>query len=78
MYQAQITDTETGAPVSTASEVAALMRLMTPTAPQFEEVDAEQGIWLVSLNDWIAARVELHGGLLAWKQDGYRVDVEMP
>lgn len=75
MYQVQITKNETGAPVSrqtTANTVAIHLGL------QFAEaVDAEQGIWLVTLDADRAARLE-RDGYLTEQILRYTVEIEMP
>ena len=83
MYQVQITDAATGQPTTDTEGAAIVARCMNPTAPQFEEVDAEQGIWLVALRTHIENLVIASGGHTehAGSSDRDRhftVEIEMP
>lgn len=62
MYAALITS-PTGQAVSDPTTVAAVARALCPTAPQFEADDAEFGIWLVSVAQFIADSIEIDGVL---------------
>jgi hypothetical protein len=76
MYQAQITKTETGTPATAA--IAHFMSHTLGGSGRAEAVDAEQGIWLIDVDDLTAARVEAHGDLVVRTQNGYTVEIEMP
>lgn len=83
MYQVQITDRVTGQPIADAEDAAIVARCMNPTAPQFEEVDAEQGIWLVALRAHIENLVIASGGRTEYAGSSDRtrhftVEIEMP
>lgn len=75
MYQAQITKTETGAPVAAAA--AHFMSHMLGGSGRAEAVDAEQGIWLIDIDSTNEEILEREGYLTA-ALVGYIVEIEMP
>jgi hypothetical protein len=75
MYQAQITDTETGTPVTFGSTVADIARALGGRS--LESVDAKQGIWLIDLNDYNETRLE-QDGYLGISINGCTVEIELP
>ena len=76
MYQAQITATATGAPIAEASHANYIATLLGGVGTA-EQVDAEQGIWLIDLNDYNETRLE-QDGYLGVSVKGYTVEIEMP
>jgi hypothetical protein len=75
MYQAQITHTATGTPVTDLGSAVAVSAWLGGTAA--EAVDAELGIWLIDLNGYNADRVE-RDGYLGVSIKGYTVEIDTP
>ena len=75
MYQAQITDTKTGAPVTDQATADQISQSLAVRAA--EAVDAEQGIWLVDLGHADETRLE-QDGYLTIQIDGYTVEIDLP
>ena len=75
MYQAKITKTYTGEPGDLGDAIYASKVLGGPLTA--EEVDAEQGVWLVGLNPYNEARLE-RDGFFAVSVFGITVEIEMP
>jgi hypothetical protein len=75
MYQAKITRTHTGEP----GDIGDAMHVSKVIGGPFntEEVDAEQGIWLICLNPYNEARLE-RDGFFAVSVFGITVEIEMP
>lgn len=76
MYQAQITHTATGAPVTdlaTAAKVATWLGGGAST----EAVDAELGIWLIGIHDGLVRLVD-EVGFLSAKAGDYTVEIDTP
>lgn len=76
MYQATITATATGTPISSKDHASYISTLLGGVQ-YAEEVDAEQGIWLIDVNDYNETRIE-HDGYLGVSVQGYTVEIEMP
>lgn len=76
MYQATITATATGNPISSKDHASYISTLLGGVH-YAEEVDAEQGIWLIEVNDYNETRIE-HDGYLGVSVKGYTIEIEMP
>lgn len=75
MYQAQITKTETGAPVTFRFAVADIVHALGGAS--LEPFDVEEGIWLIGIDHYNSDRLE-RDGYLAISIYGYTVEIEMP
>ena len=75
MYQAQITKTETGAPVTFRFAVSDIVHALG--GARAEAVDAEQSIWLIDIDSTNEEIIEREGYLTA-ALVGYIVEIEMP
>ena len=74
MYQAQITKTHTEEPGDLDDAIRASKFL---GGANVEEVDAEQGVWLIDMNAYNEARIE-RDGFFAVSVNGITVEIEMP
>lgn len=76
MWQAQITRTETGAPI-TEPGPADFLSIALGGGVAAESVDAEQGVWLIDMNEHNSSVLE-RDGYFSVSIKGYTVEIELP